>query len=80
MRRFGDIFLNAPFIIIWHNFKEMQFSNINALAHTIHWTLSKVGHRAPCRGERALNKDTGSAPAAGLGVMVKKEEETNSTN
>ena len=43
-------------------------------------TLSKVGHRAPCRGERALNKDTSSAPAAGLGAMVKKEEETNSTN
>ena len=21
---FGDIFLNAPFIIIWHIFKEMQ--------------------------------------------------------
>ena len=43
-------------------------------------SFSKVGHRAPCRGERALNKDTSSAPAAGLGVMVKKEEETNSTN
>ena len=30
---FGDIFLNAPFIIIWHIFKEMQCINIKGLAY-----------------------------------------------
>ena len=59
-----------------------DFTKLQLLVHIkqFKFTLSKVGHRAPCRGERALNKDTSSAPAAGLGVMVKKEEETNSTN
>ena len=31
-----DIFLNATFIIIWHNFKEMQLSNVYALVLMIH--------------------------------------------
>ena len=42
------------------------------------YELSKVGHRAHCRGERALNKDTSSATQPGLGRMAKNAEETNS--
>ena len=45
----------------------------------VYWALSKVGHRAPCRGERALHKQrlgqrypTGPGELYEWGTVVKK--------